>query len=101
MRGISLPAVQLFVIAIENILRGGVGNLTSADIRQRRATTRRCAQATLGRTPDTDVEKPELLSLCPFETSQTSLGQSETLCEGSNLALVPKGLRHSARALRQ
>ena len=27
-RGISLPAVQLFVIAIENILRGGVGNLT-------------------------------------------------------------------------
>ena len=27
-RGISLPAAQLFVIAIENILRGGVGNLT-------------------------------------------------------------------------
>ena len=24
-RGISLPAAQLFVIAIENILRGGVG----------------------------------------------------------------------------
>ena len=28
-RGISLPSVQLFVIAIENILQGGVGNLTS------------------------------------------------------------------------
>ena len=28
-RGIPLPAAQLFVIAIENILRGGVGNLTS------------------------------------------------------------------------
>ena len=28
-RGISLPGAQLFVIAIENILRGGVGNLTS------------------------------------------------------------------------
>ena len=28
-RGIFLPAAQLFVIAIENILRGGVGNLTS------------------------------------------------------------------------
>ena len=28
-RGISLFAAQLFVIAIENILRGGVGNLTS------------------------------------------------------------------------
>ena len=27
-RGISLPAAQLFVIAIENILRGSVGNLT-------------------------------------------------------------------------
>ena len=27
-RGISLPAAQLFVIAIENILRGCVGNLT-------------------------------------------------------------------------
>ena len=27
-RGISLPAAQLFVIVIENILRGGVGNLT-------------------------------------------------------------------------
>ena len=27
-RGISLPAAQLFVIAIENILLGGVGNLT-------------------------------------------------------------------------
>ena len=29
MRGISLPAAQLFVIAIENILRGCGGNLTS------------------------------------------------------------------------
>ena len=28
-RGISLPVAQLFVIAIENILRGCVGNLTS------------------------------------------------------------------------
>jgi len=27
--GISLPAAQLFLIAIENILRGSVGNLTS------------------------------------------------------------------------
>ena len=27
-RGISLPAAQLYVIAIENIFRGGVGNLT-------------------------------------------------------------------------
>ena len=27
-RGISLPVAQLFVIAIENILRGDVGNLT-------------------------------------------------------------------------
>ena len=29
-RGIPLPAAQLFVIAIESILRRGVGNLTSA-----------------------------------------------------------------------
>ena len=29
-RGISLPAAQLFVIAIESILRGGGGNLTSS-----------------------------------------------------------------------
>ena len=28
-RDISLPAAQLFVIAIENILRRGVGNLTT------------------------------------------------------------------------
>ena len=28
MRGISLPTAQLFVIAIENVLRGCVGNLT-------------------------------------------------------------------------
>ena len=28
-RGIFLPVAQLFVIAIENILRGGVDNLTS------------------------------------------------------------------------
>ena len=28
-RGISLPAANLFVIAIENILRVGVGNLTT------------------------------------------------------------------------
>ena len=27
-RGISLPAAQLFVIIVENILRGCVGNLT-------------------------------------------------------------------------
>jgi len=29
LRGISLTAAQLFVIAIESILRRGVGNLTS------------------------------------------------------------------------
>ena len=29
-RGISLPAAQLFVIAIENIFQGCVGNLTSS-----------------------------------------------------------------------
>ena len=35
MRGISLPAAQLFVIAIENILRGrGGGNLTRTHYKQ-------------------------------------------------------------------
>ena len=29
-RGISFPAAQLFVIAIENIFRGCVGNLTNS-----------------------------------------------------------------------
>ena len=32
MRGISLPAAQLFVIAIENILRCVCGNLTSSGV---------------------------------------------------------------------
>ena len=31
-RGISFPAAQLFVIAIENILRGGVVNLTRSTV---------------------------------------------------------------------
>ena len=34
-RGMSLPAAQLFVIAIENILREGVGNLTSKKSKSR------------------------------------------------------------------
>ena len=28
-RGVSLPVAQLFMIAIDNILRGGMGSLTS------------------------------------------------------------------------
>ena len=39
-RGISLHAAQLFVIAIENILRGCVGNITSYGLGDYRALLR-------------------------------------------------------------